>query len=117
MLEVPGKPKVYIIRNSRLEPTYEQVRNKLLPIASRSLASLVRTQGLGDLYRIYLQTCRDKLDFNLAFIPADFAAQPEETFDGDYMNKLFDLAYERAKAGYPWEKAPPGLDRAPVECQ
>ena len=54
-LAVPGRPKVYIIRNSRLDPMYEQVRNKLFPIAGRSLESLVRTQGIGDLYRIYLE--------------------------------------------------------------
>lgn len=69
-LKVPGRPKVYIIRNSRLDPIYEQVENKLFPIAERSLDSLVRTQGIGDLYRIYLQTCRDGLEFNLAYLAA-----------------------------------------------
>ena len=99
-LEVPGKPKVYIIRNSRLDPIYEQVENRLIPIAGRSLESLVRTQGIGDLYRIYLESCRDGLDFNLAYIPAEFTKQPQEEFDSEYMKALYDLAYERAKAGY-----------------
>lgn len=116
-LEVPGKPKVYIIRNSRLDPIYEQVENKLFPIAGRSLDSLVRTQGIGDLFRIYLETCRDGLDFNLAYIPADFTQQSEEEFDTGYMKALYDLAYERAKAGYAWEKLPPELEEAPVRCR
>ncbi len=116
-LRVPGRPKVYIIRNSRLDPMYEQVENKLFPIAGRSLASLIRTQGIGDLYRIYLQTCRDGLEFNLAYIPPDFTAKPDEEFDRAYMQALFDLAYERSKAGYPWSKMPPELQQAPIECR
>jgi predicted patatin/cPLA2 family phospholipase len=116
-LAVPGRPKVYIIRNSRLDPIYEQVRNKLFPIAGRSLESLVRTQGIGDLYRIYLQTCRDGLDFNLAYIPSDFTEQPEDEFDSQYMKDLFDMAFDQAKAGYGWEKMPPELETAPVHCQ
>ena len=116
-LEVPGKPKVYIIRNSRLLPMYEQIRNKLIPIAGRSLESLVRTQGIGDLYRIYLETCRDGLDYNLAYIPAEFTKQSSEEFDPHYMKALFDLAFERAKEGYEWDKMPPELEEAPMYCR
>jgi predicted patatin/cPLA2 family phospholipase len=116
-LAVPGRPKVYVIRNSRLDPMYEQVRNKLFPIAGRSIESLVRTQGIGDLYRIYLETCRDGLDFNLAYIPAEFTMESKEEFDPQYMKELFDLAYERGKEGYDWEKMPPELEEAPLHCK
>ncbi|MGB5365944.1 MAG: hypothetical protein WBN14_06720, partial [Polyangiales bacterium] len=94
-----------------------QVRNKLFPIAERSLDSLVRTQGIGDLYRIYLQTCRDGLEFNLAYIPADFTQKSDDLFDRAYMQALFDLAYERSKASYQWEKMPPELEEAPIQCR
>ncbi|MGB7475925.1 MAG: patatin-like phospholipase family protein [Polyangiales bacterium] len=116
-LEVSGRPKVFVIRNSRLDPIYQQVRNKLFPIAERSLDSLVRTQGIGDLYRIYLQTCRDGLEFNLAYIPADFTQKSDDLFDRAYMQALFDLAYERSKASYQWEKMPPELEEAPIQCR
>jgi len=116
-LGVPGRPEVYVIRNSRLEPRYEPVRNRLIPIAGRSIESLIRTQGLGDLYRIYLQSCRDGLDFNLAYIPADFLDQPKTDFDSEYMTALYDMAFERAKAGFPWKKMPPELASAPIECR
>lgn len=116
-LHVPGRPKVYVIRNSHLDPRYEQVRNKLFPIAKRSIDSLVRTQGIGDLYRIYLQTCRDGLDFNLASIPSDFDAHSDGLVDPNYMRQLFDKAFELAKSGYPWQKMPPELQSAPVRCR
>jgi predicted patatin/cPLA2 family phospholipase len=116
-LEVPSRPKVYVIRNSRLEPIYKQVPNRLFPLAGRSLESLVRTQGIGDLYRIYLEACRDGLEFNLAYIPADFTEESKSEFDTEYMRKLYDLAYERAKKGYAWDKMPPELERAPLQCR
>jgi len=116
-LEVPGRPKVYVIRNSRLDPMYEQVQNKLFPIAGRSINSLIRTQGIGDLYRIYSAACRDGLDFNLAYIPADFDEKSKEEFDPEYMKKLFDTAFDRARAGYPWEKMPPELKEVPPTCR
>ena len=116
-LEVPGKPKVYVIRNSRLDPMYEQLPNRLIPIAGRSLESLVRTQGIGDLFRLYLETCRDGLDFHLAFIPSEFTKQSQKEFDTEYMQSLYDLAYEQAAEGYEWEKMPPELEEAPLHCR
>ncbi len=86
---MPGRPEVCIIRNSHLDPTYEAVKNRFLPILGRSIESIVRTQGIGELYRIYLQTCRDGLDFNLAYIPSDSTAESEGSVDAEYMEKLF----------------------------
>jgi predicted acylesterase/phospholipase RssA len=65
-LEVKGSPKVYVIRNSFFKPEWETVKPKLKPIASTSNSSLIRTQGIGDMYRIYLDCWRDGVDFNLA---------------------------------------------------
>ena len=30
--------------------------------------------------------------------------------DPVYMGKLFDLGYQLARNGYPWDKAPPGFE-------
>ena len=115
-LKVKGRSKVYVIRNSRLAPKYEQLENKLIPIAGRSIASIVRTQGIGDLYRIYLETCRDGLDFHLAYIPESFDEDPDGDFDPSYMTKLFNMAYEAGESGYPWDRMPPELSAAPIRC-
>jgi predicted patatin/cPLA2 family phospholipase len=108
-LKVKGAPKVYVIRNAILEPDYNGVKRGLLPIASRSISSLIRTQGIGDLYQIYALCKRDETDFNLAYIPYTFTEKPSEGFDPVYMTKLFDLGYEKSMRGYPWAKSPPGF--------
>jgi len=108
-LRVEGTPKVYVIRNSFLDPDYQGIRRNVIPIASRTIDSLIRTQGIGDLYQIYALCRRDGNDFNLAYIPSDFTEKPTEAFDPGYMSKLMDRGYQMALDGYPWEKAPPGF--------
>jgi predicted acylesterase/phospholipase RssA len=109
-LRVQGTPEVYIVRNAFFEPDYQEgIRQRVLPIASRTLESLIRTQGIGDLYRIFALCRRDGNDFNLAYIPSDFTEEPNEAFDPIYMSKLFELGYQMGRDGYPWAKAPPGL--------
>ncbi len=108
-LKVKGNPKVYVIRNAFLDPDYRGVKRSLLPIASRSIESLIRTQGIGDLYQIYALCIRDGNDFNLAYIPPTFTDEPSEGFDPVYMSKLFELGYEKSLKGYPWEKSPPNF--------
>lgn len=106
-LRVKGTPQVYVIRNSFLDPDHQGVRRRVFPIASRSIETLIRTQGVGDLYQIYALSKRDGTNFNLAYIPSDFNEKPKEGFDPVYMGKLFQLGYQMALAGYPWKDAPP----------
>jgi predicted acylesterase/phospholipase RssA len=108
-LKVQGNPQVYVIRNSFLDPDYQGIKRNVFPIASRTIDSLIRTQGIGDLYQIHALCGRDGNDFNLAYIPSEFTDEPTEGFDPVYMKKLLDLGYQMALDGYPWEKAPPGF--------
>ena len=108
---VEGDRRMYVIRNSMLEPRWAHVHSRLLPIAKASISTLINSQGIGDLYRMYLQATRHRIDFNLACIPTDFPVESEEEFDPKYMRALFQLGYETAREGYPWMKSPPGADR------
>jgi predicted patatin/cPLA2 family phospholipase len=105
--ESPAPPRVFVIRNSRIDPYAANVNRKLMPIAGRSIGALIRSQGVGDLYRIFSMAERDGLEFNLAYIPASFDEVPEEAFDVEWMRELFQLGYEMGKDGYSWMPAPP----------
>jgi hypothetical protein len=54
-------------------------------------------------------TRRDDVALNLAFIPATFNTPHNADFDTAYMQKLFELGYSMAEAGYSWYKEPPVL--------
>lgn len=106
---VQRERKLYIIRNARLDSDWAQVERRTMPIVQRAISSLIQTQGVGDLYRIYLTAQQDHLDYHLAYIPKSFHAPHKEDFDTAYMRALFDYGYRLAVKGYPWAKAPPGV--------
>ncbi|MEE8528157.1 MAG: patatin-like phospholipase family protein [Gammaproteobacteria bacterium] len=108
-LGVTGDQTLYVIRNGILDPRWSEVRPKLGSVMRASISTLIRAQGMGDLYRIYLGTKRDQIPFRLAYIPAKFDFKPEEAFDPKYMRALFDLAYEMSRDGYEWATSPPGI--------
>ena len=101
--------QLYIIRNSRLDPEWANVERRTMSIAQRAIASLIQTQGVGDLYKIYLIAERDGVDYHLAYIPPTFNVPHKEEFDTEYMRALFELGYTMAAKGYPWQKLPPGF--------
>jgi Patatin-like phospholipase len=101
--------KLYIIRNAKLGHDWTQVERRTLPIIQKAVSSLIQTQGMGDLYRLYLTAKQDDIDFNLSFIPRSFNAPHHEDFDREYMKSLFEFGFALSSKGNPWIKAPPGI--------
>jgi hypothetical protein len=103
------RPVAYIIRNGRVSPEPEEVERGTLQIAGRAVTTMIASNAVGELYRIYTTTQRDHIDFKLALIESDFTEPYKRLFDRNYMSKLF--AYGRAKgvAGYAWQTTPPGF--------
>jgi predicted acylesterase/phospholipase RssA len=107
---VTPRPRIaYVIRNGRLTPGWDEVDRRTASIATRAVATLTTNSGLGDLYRIYALAKRDGLRLPMAYIGDDFAQPHPAEFDHDYMVKLFDYGRTKARTGYPWRSAPPGL--------
>jgi predicted acylesterase/phospholipase RssA len=101
--------RAYIIRNGRVDPEYKPVKPKTLSIAGRAVSSLIKSQGVGDLYELFVFSKKNGIDYNLAYIPGDFVDTSTQAFDPVYMGKLFNLGYQMAEAGYPWKKVPPRM--------
>lgn len=102
-LGVPARPDLYLIRNARLQERWDGVQPRLIPVVSRTVDTLIRAQGVGDLAKVYILAKEYGFGFHLAFIPNDFIAQAAEPFDPAYMQALFELGYERAHSGQPWK--------------
>ena len=99
----------YIIRNAKLSAAPSETERRTLSIAGRAITTLITSNGVGDLYRMYTTTKRDGVAFNLAYIGNDFTEPHPGLFNRDYMNKLFGYGRSKARAGYPWQSVPPGL--------
>ena len=98
----------YVIRNGKLEPQWSGTKRRTLSIGGRAISALIQTQGISDLDRIYRMAKQDGADFNLAYIGTDFGFSRNHRFDGEYMKRLFEYAFELGAKGYPWHKLPPG---------
>ncbi len=103
------KREAYIIRNADLSPEGEEVRRRTLPIVLKTVGQLIHTQGVGDLYKMYISTQQDNVGYNLAYIEDDFEFPHLEEFDQAYMRALYDYGEKKAKGGYKWFKEPFGL--------
>jgi predicted patatin/cPLA2 family phospholipase len=103
MLQVRGPPKAYLIRNSHLYPDYESVDPRLIPIMGKTVEILIRSQSIGDMFRIYAIASRDGLDLRLTWIPRDAVdVRSNEAFDPVYMSALFEYGYNKAREGGGW---------------
>jgi hypothetical protein len=103
---------LYVVRNTKVAPEYKEVEDKTFDLVGRSVSTLIKAQGVGDLYKVYLETRVQRMDFNYGAIPPEFTLESKEPFDKAYMQALFRLGYESGRAGYPWQKLPPGMTAA-----
>jgi predicted acylesterase/phospholipase RssA len=106
-----GEPVIrlqaYVIRNGQLDPQWTDVERRTLPIAERAISTMTTASGFNDVLRIYSNTQRDDIGFNLAYIDTDFTMKLPQPFDPGYMRALFDYGYQRGRAGYDWAHKPP----------
>ncbi len=97
----------YVIRNGRLDPEWAVVERRTFSIAARAISTMIASSGFNDVLRMYSNTLRDDIGFNLAYIGKDFSMELPAPFDSGYMQALFDYGYQRGRKGYDWATKPP----------
>jgi len=107
------KRVAYIIRNARLDPDYVMAERRTINIAGRAINTMLAASGHNDVLRTWFISQRDGVDYNLAYIGADFTLEKKGEFEQAYMQTLFQYGYDQAKAGREWHKLPPAFARQP----
>ena len=107
-LRTERKRVAYVIRNGRFVRPEESVELRTIAIAKEALSTMIASSGVNDTYRMFLLARRDGVNFNLASIGDDFDVPYKGPFNQEYMQSLYDYGYQKGRAGYPWQKAPPG---------
>jgi hypothetical protein len=93
-----------------MDPEWASTDRRLFSIIGRAINTMIHYAGYNDAFRIYATARSDGVDYNLAYIGADFTMEHEVPFAQAYMRALFDYGYQLGRAGYPWRKAPPILE-------
>ena len=119
----PSRPAVcssanahaYIIRNARLDPDYAMAERRTISIVGRAISTMLAASGHNDVLRTYFVSQRDGVDYNLAYIGADFTLEKKGEFEQAYMQALFEYGYEQAKSGREWHKLPPAFAQQTIQ--
>jgi hypothetical protein len=110
----PRPIRAWLIRNGRLDPEWSDVTRKTLSIAGKAISTMLQVSGMNDINRIYNTTQRDHVDFNLAYVRADFTMTSKEDFDPQFMQSLYEYGRVAGRVGYEWAKRPPWVPAGPT---
>jgi len=99
--------RVYVVRNAKLDSTYEELKSNTVKIVERSLNTLIKMQGRSDVKQIENIAKRDGFQFRLSAIPESFDVASKEFFDPNYMRPLFALGFENGADQSSWMRTAP----------
>lgn len=102
-------PRFYIVRNGKITAEAQTVDHGLVDIAGRSIFTLLKSQGIGDLLSAYAAARIRGGDYYATWIGDDFVHEYPGPFDPGYMGALFDYGYNLMKSGNAWARKPPAL--------
>ena len=100
---------IYVIHNGQLAANTATTRRSVPDIARRTFRAAGRSAVVGDLFRIYAQSLRGRSGYHWITIPDGVNLSGDETFDPVVTQQLYDIGYELARAGPPWNILPPGV--------
>jgi hypothetical protein len=100
--------RLFVIRNGSISPERKQITRGLGSISARAIGTLLKVSGINDLYRLYLSTRDDKIEFRYVSLPADYVRTTEKQFNKEEMNRQYELGYRLGVEGIPWQTLPPG---------
>ncbi|HKP22433.1 MAG TPA: patatin-like phospholipase family protein [Dongiaceae bacterium] len=100
--------ELYIIRNGSITPARKQIPRGVRSISERAIMTLLKVSGINDLYRLFLSTEHDDIDFYFVALPTDYVRSTDEEFNEAEMNRQYNLGYQLGARGVPWRRLPPG---------
>lgn len=101
-LGINPKKTFWLLRNTKINAEYKSVKLDVTTIAERSISTLIKYQGRGDLIELERLARRDGFAFRLTSVPEEFAFKRKEIFDPVYMGELYKVGYSAGLSGSSW---------------
>ena len=112
----PGVPRalrhrihIWAVVNNTLPPEFAVTSQSTLPIAYRSIATMMKSQTSGLVTASYEAARRLGLDFNVAYIDRAVDYKPQTPFAPGYMDIVFAIGSREGQDGTAWHKTLNGL--------
>lgn len=106
---LPTLKTLYVLLNNKVAPTFAVTPNETLAVGTRSLSTVLRREVQTNVQAANAYARRRGIAFRLAAIPGDYDDAAADSFDPDFMRKLFDYGVAAGKSASPWDGAPPAL--------
>lgn len=97
---------LFVLENGKLSPEYDAVDMRLLPLAARAVATLVKYQVVDNLIALSVIAKATNSRFCFNAIPMDFDLKPKKLFDLDHARKLYECGRAVGCSGQ-WSTTPP----------
>ncbi len=100
---------VYIIRNTRLSPSYDPLPLGIFQVAARSISTMIKFGGRSDIFVLEDQAKQAGFGVKVTAVPESFTMEEDGLFDPVYMQALFEQGRELGREESAWT-----LDIAPA---
>ncbi len=110
---LPRLHNLYILLNNKFDPTFQVVPNETLRLGARSVSTILRAEVHNNVQASYAYARRQNIAFHLAAIPGDYDDSLADSFDPDFMRRLYAFGLAQGKSASPWLAAPT-LNRPPL---
>lgn len=104
LVNIQPKKNMWLIRNTKIDADYIPVSLSLSDITERSISTLIKYQGRGDLINIFSLAKRDGFNVHITNVPKDFYAPMNEMFDLEYRKALYQVGYKKGRLRSSWDK-------------
>jgi len=100
---------LYLIIDGEVDPEYQDVRRRLMPITNRTIQTLIKVSAWSALYRMHMHAQQDGYAFQYVGLPDDYEPEINEPYNPEEMRRMFDIGFEMGRAGDGWRTSLPGL--------
>ena len=101
-LGISPEKHFWLIRNTKIDPEFKPVELSIGDLANRSISTLIKYQGRGDLINIMDLADRDGFNLHFTNVPADFNEPLNDLFDPVYMKRLYEVGYRKGLSESAW---------------
>ena len=98
---------LYVLLNNKIAPTFAVTPNETLAVGTRSLSTVLRREVQTNVQAANAYARRRGIAFNFSAIPGDYDDSAADSFDPDFMRRLFDDGVAAGRSASPWSSAPP----------
>jgi len=97
---------LYIIIDGEIDHHYDVVPRRLVPIANRTITTMIKASALSSLYKMFLHAKFNGYDFRYVSLPKSYEPLDDTPYDPEEMRRMFRIGHKMGLKGDSWLSTP-----------